>query len=192
MEEDTEKRDGRHERVERGKIAVYEALTSLFAEGRYNPPVAEVAARAGVSERTLFRYFGSFNDVIAGTVGYVYPRVAHYFAAQPPDGTLFERLRALVELRSEFSRKQGVITRTTEALAYEWPAAAAARYGRVVLLNDQLKAWLGNDLSRVSDEKLVVLSRMLDIPSLEAMTAALGDRTPDVVARAAVAIIEAA
>lgn len=186
-----EKRDGRHERVERGKIAVYEALTSLFAEGRYNPPVSEIAARAGVSERTLFRYFDSFNDVIAGAVGYVYPRVQNYFEASPPDGSLFERLRALVELRCDFSRRQGVITRTTETLAYEWPAAAAARFGRVVLLNEQLKKWLGSDLARLSDEKLVVISRMLDIPSLEAMSAALGDKTADVVARAAVAIIEA-
>ena len=50
--EPSEKKDGRHERVERGKRAVYEALVELFGEGRYNPPVAEVAARAGVSERT--------------------------------------------------------------------------------------------------------------------------------------------
>lgn len=192
MEDSAEKRDGRHERVERGKIAVYEALASLFAEGRYNPPIAEVAARAGVSERTLFRYFGSFNEVIAGTVGYVYPRVQQYFLASPPEGTLFERLRALVELRTEFSRTQGVITRTTEALAHEWPAAAVTRYGRIALLNDQLKAWLGDDLARISDEKLVVLSLLLDIPALEATSAALGDRTPDVVARAAVAVIEAA
>ena len=188
----SEKRDGRHERVERGKVAVFEALTALFSEGRYNPPVAEVAARAGVSERTLFRYFGSYNDVIAGTVGYVYPRVAHYFAAEPPVGTLHERLFALVALRTDFSQRHGVVTRTTEALAHEWPAAAAARYGRVALLNDQLKKWLGDDLKRVSDEKLVVLSSMLDIPSLEGITAALGDATCETVARAAVAIIEAA
>jgi len=64
-----EKKDGRHERVERGKRAVYEALVELFNEGRYNPPIAEVAERAGVSEGTLFRYFGSFNELIAGVIG---------------------------------------------------------------------------------------------------------------------------
>jgi AcrR family transcriptional regulator len=190
-DEASEKRDGRHERVERGKIAVYEALTALFAEGRYNPPVAEVAARAGVSERTLFRYFGSFNEVIAGTVGYVYPRVQQHFHAEPPAGDLKERLFALVKLRVEFSRAHGVITRTTEALAHEWPAAAAARYGRIALLNDQLKKWIGPDLPRVPDEKLVILSHLLDFPSLEAISAALGESTAEVVSNAALGIIDA-
>ena len=186
-----EKRDGRHERVERGKISVYEALNALFAEGRYNPPIADVALRAGVSERTLFRYFGSYNEVIAGMVGYFYPQVQQYFHAEPPQGNLRERLLALVNLRLEFTRKHGVIPRTIEALAHEWPAAAAARFGRVALLNDQLKIWLGSDLQQISDEKLVILSQMLDFPSLEAISAALGDHTAAVVSNAAVGIINA-
>ena len=187
----SEKKDGRHERVERGKRAVFEALVELFSEGRYNPPVAEVAARAGVSERTLFRYFGSYNDVIAGMVGYFYPRVERYFTADPPAGDLRSRLLALAELRVEFSETQGIVTRTTEALAHEWPAAAMARYGRVELLNQQLRAWIGNDMSRVSNEKLVVLSALYDIPNMEAMNAALGPKTAVTVAKAAIAIIDA-
>jgi len=187
-----EKKDGRHERVERGKRAVFEALVELFSEGRYNPPVAEVAARAGVSERTLFRYFGSYNEVIAGMVGYWYPRVEHYLNADPPAGDLAARVLALVELRIEFSEKQGVVTRTSEALAHEWPAAAMARYGRVELLNQQLRKWLGDDIKRVSDEKLVVLSTLLDIPNMEAMSVALGPRAAATIAGAAMAIINAA
>ena len=186
------KKDGRHERVERGKRAVFEALAELFSEGRYNPPVAEVAARAGVSERTLFRYFGSYNDVVAGMVGYWYPRVEHYLNAGPPAGDLAVRIRALVELRIEFSEKQGVVTRTSEALAHEWPAAAMARYGRVELLNQQLRKWLGDDINRISDEKLVVLSTLLDIPNMKAMSIALGKQASSTIAAAAMAIIDAA
>lgn len=189
--EAAKKKDGRHERVERGKRAVFEALVELFSEGRYNPPVAEVAARAGVSERTLFRYFGSFNDIVAGMIGYVYPRVERYFTAGPPVGDLPTRLLALAELRVEFSEKQGVVTRTAEALAHESPAAAMARYGRVELLNQQLRAWIGDDMSRVSDEKLVVLSTLFDIPNMEAMSAALGKKAAVTVANAAMAIIDA-
>ena len=186
-----EKKDGRHERVERGKRAVFEALVQLFGEGRYNPPVAEVAARAGVSERTLFRYFGSYNEVIAGMIGYFYPRVEKYFTAEPPAGDLHSRLLALAELRVEFSETQGIVTRTTEALAREWPAAAMARYGRVELLNQQLRAWIGNDIPRVPNEKLVVLSALFDIPNMEAMSAALGKKAAATIANAAMAIIDA-
>ncbi|MFZ9697281.1 MAG: TetR family transcriptional regulator [Ilumatobacteraceae bacterium] len=189
-EKDAEKKDGRHERVERGKRAVFEALVELFGEGRYNPPVAAVAARAGVSERTLFRYFGSYNDVIAGMIGYFYPRVEKYFTAEPPAGDLRTRLLALAELRVEFSEVHGIVTRTSEALAHEWPAAAMARYGRVELLNQQLRAWIGDDMARVSDEKLVVLSALFDIPNMESMSAALGKRAAATVANAAMAIVE--
>ncbi|MEY2969372.1 MAG: hypothetical protein RIQ64_1999 [Actinomycetota bacterium] len=189
-EKDAEKKDGRHERVERGKRAVFEALVELFGEGRYNPPVAAVAARAGVSERTLFRYFGSYNDVIAGMTGYFYPRIEKYFTAEPPTGDLRTRLLALAELRVEFSEVHGIVTRTSEALAHEWPAAAMARYGRVELLNQQLRAWIGDDISRVSDEKLVVLSALFDIPNMESMSAALGKRAAATVANAAMAIVE--
>jgi hypothetical protein len=84
----------------------------------------------------------------------------------------------------------GIVTRTSEALAHEWPAAAMARYGRVELLNQQLRAWIGDDISRVSDEKLVVLSALFDIPNMESMSAALGKRAAATVANAAMAIVE--
>jgi AcrR family transcriptional regulator len=188
--EPADKKDGRHERVELGKRAVYEALIELFGEGRFNPAVTEVAARAGVSARTMFRYFGSFNDIITGMIGYLYPRVEKYFTADPPAGDLASRLLALAELRVEFSTTQGVIARTSEALAHEWPAAAIARYGRIEMSNQQLRAWIGNDMPRVADEKLVVLSTLYDIPNIEAMSAALGTNAAVTIANAAIAIIE--
>lgn len=183
--------DGRRLRVERGKQAVYEALIDLFAEGRHNPPIADVAERSGISERTIFRYFGSFNEIIAGMVGYIYPRVEPYFVAEPPRGDLFERLLALAELRIEFADHHGVVSRTTELLACQWPAAAMARWGRVDLLNNQLKKWIGDDMSRVSDAKLVVLSLIFDIPNVESAKASLGATASATLARAAIAIIDA-
>jgi hypothetical protein len=65
-----------------------------------------------------------------------------------------------------------------------------ARYGRVELLNQQLRAWIGDDISRVSDEKLVVISALFDIPNMEAMSSALGKKAASIVAAAAMAIIE--
>jgi AcrR family transcriptional regulator len=187
----SEKIDGRHERVERGKHAVFEAVAELFGEGRYYPLVADVAARAGVSERTLFRYFGSFNEVIAGMIANLYPRLEKYFTASPPPGDLPSRLLALAELRVEFTETHGAVTRTTEALAHQWPAAAAARYGRIELLNQQLREWIGDDMTQVSDEKFVVLSALFDFPNILAMSATLGRKATVTIANAAIAIIGA-
>lgn len=185
----TGKVDGRHRRVEEGKSAVYQALVEHFDEGGQFPTIAQIAARAGISERTVFRYFESFDDLIAGMVGHLYPRVAPYFEAKPPAGDLFERLLALAELRIEYTERHSAVWRTTEALALQWPAAAMARYGRVELLNAQLKEWIGPDLPRVSDAKLVVLAVLFDVPNIESIRVALGTTAAATLARAAMAVI---
>src|SRR5215210_6885295 len=49
--------DGRTARAERTRAALAEALLSLLEEGDLRPTAASIAARAGVSERTLFQHF---------------------------------------------------------------------------------------------------------------------------------------
>ena len=189
--EDPQKKvDGRHQRVERGKAAVMEAVMGLFAEGRYSPSIAEVAERAGVSERTLFRYFSSFNDLVAEAIAHIYPRVEPYFFAVPPAGPLSDRLFALAQLRVDFCKKHSVISVTLDNLSSRSSAAAGARYARAILLTDQLKRWLGDDLARISDEKLCLVALIYDIPNMLSMHTLVGDNAARVVADAALAIID--
>ena len=49
--------DGRRRRREVNRQRVVTALLDLFSEGHVWPTVANVAVRAGVSERSIFRYF---------------------------------------------------------------------------------------------------------------------------------------
>jgi len=55
--------DGRRLRRAQNREAVIDALIELFAAGRYEPSCAEIAARAGLSARSLFRYFDSVEDL---------------------------------------------------------------------------------------------------------------------------------
>ena len=48
--------DGRARRRERNREAVVAALLELYREGRLQPSADEVAERAGVSVRSVFRY----------------------------------------------------------------------------------------------------------------------------------------
>lgn len=189
-DESPKKLDGRHQRVERGKAAVLDALMGLFREGTYAPSIAEVAERAGVSERTLFRYFSSFNELVAEAVSHIYPQVEPYFVARPPDAPLDVRLYELARLRADFCAKFSVIAVTLDNLAYRSTAAAGARYGRSLLLSDQLKTWLADALGRISEEKLCLIALMYDIPNMLSMHALVGDTAARVVADAAIAIIE--
>ena len=55
--------DGRRLRREQNREAVIDALVELFEEGLYNPSSSEIAERAGISPRSLFRYFDDVDDL---------------------------------------------------------------------------------------------------------------------------------
>jgi AcrR family transcriptional regulator len=55
--------DGRRLRREQNRAAVIDALIQLFEEGSYTPSSGEIAERAGISPRSLFRYFDDVDDL---------------------------------------------------------------------------------------------------------------------------------
>src|SRR6476646_5446926 len=55
--------DGRRLRREQNREAVIDALVALFDEGDYTPSTATIAGRAGISPRSLFRYFDDVDDL---------------------------------------------------------------------------------------------------------------------------------
>jgi AcrR family transcriptional regulator len=60
--------DGRRLRREQNRDAVLDALVSLFDEGDYQPTTEEVAERAGISPRSLFRYFDDADDLARAAI----------------------------------------------------------------------------------------------------------------------------
>lgn len=60
--------DGRRLRREQNREAVLDALVELFAEGVYQPGASGIAERAGLSERSLFRYFEDIDDLIGAAI----------------------------------------------------------------------------------------------------------------------------
>jgi AcrR family transcriptional regulator len=55
--------DGRRLRRDRNRTAVVDALLVLYKEGNLHPSSAEIAERAGLSPRSLFRYFDDVDDL---------------------------------------------------------------------------------------------------------------------------------
>ena len=55
--------DGRRLRRDRNRTAVVDALLDLYGESNLRPSTAEIAERAGLSHRSLFRYFDDFEDL---------------------------------------------------------------------------------------------------------------------------------
>lgn len=75
--------DGRHRRSARSREAIVEALLSLLREGNPRPSSTAVAARAGVTQRTVFNHFSDMDALLAAAVDHqgrrirsLLPRVA--------------------------------------------------------------------------------------------------------------------
>ena len=85
--------DGRHARSERSRQAMVEALLDLLREGNLRPSSAQIAERAGVTQRTLFNQFGDMDSLVAAVAASQVRRVLSML----PDagtGTLEERAAA--------------------------------------------------------------------------------------------------
>jgi AcrR family transcriptional regulator len=83
--------DGRHARSERSREAMVDALLELLREGGGRPSSAQIAERAGVTQRTLFNQFGDMDSLISA----VAVRQTQRFVKLIPDagtGSLDERV----------------------------------------------------------------------------------------------------
>jgi TetR/AcrR family transcriptional regulator of autoinduction and epiphytic fitness len=76
--------DGRHARSERSRQAMVDALLELLREGVLRPSSAQIAERAGVTQRTLFNQFGDMDSLVTAAAG---RQVHRYLDRQPGAGT---------------------------------------------------------------------------------------------------------
>ncbi|MFI6102099.1 TetR/AcrR family transcriptional regulator [Lentzea sp. NPDC051213] len=74
---------------------IVDTALALFAEQGYEATtMAQVATRAGVSQRSLFRYFGTKEDLVCGEQDALGDLLVETVAAQPPEVSTWDALRA--------------------------------------------------------------------------------------------------
>lgn len=69
-ESDTISSDGRSLRRERNRDAVLDAVIASFEDGDADPSIDAIAHRAGVSNRSIYRYFEHRDQMIRAAVGH--------------------------------------------------------------------------------------------------------------------------
>lgn len=92
--------DGRNARRDRNSEAVLDAVNDLFAEGFLTPSVEAVAARSGVSLRSVYRYFEDTDALLRAAIARRVERYEHLFVL--PDigaGPLPDRIERFVAHR---------------------------------------------------------------------------------------------
>jgi AcrR family transcriptional regulator len=106
----------------RGRLE--EAAMALYAErGFENTTVAEIAERAGVTERTFFRHFADKREVLFGGADMLLERIVAAVTDAPPAvtpieaaATGLETAAALIQSRPEFSRQRQAIINSSPEL----------------------------------------------------------------------------
>ena len=87
----------REENKQRTRSALEEAAARLFEERGFGATtVRDIAAAAGVGERTFFRYFPSKEDLVLGQVRDLIPGVMDRVRARPPAETPLAALREAI------------------------------------------------------------------------------------------------
>jgi AcrR family transcriptional regulator len=92
--------DGRRAWRDRNLSAVVDALLDLFTEGNLRPGADEIAARSGVSRRSVFRYFDDLDSLCRVAIELQLARVSHLLdLPELGTGTIEDRIDRLISQR---------------------------------------------------------------------------------------------
>ena len=164
--------DGRTARRNRNKDAVLDALISLANEGNDEPPIELIAERAGVSYRSVYRYFDDRTDLMVSAIERVMGELWPIFEVEHlGEGALDDRIARLISVRLAAYRKLAPLTRNAVRLRATEPAVAEW-YDRVRNhLRDQIVQQFEPELSNMSagDRKvaLAALDAMFQFETLD-------------------------
>jgi len=168
--------DGRRERGARNKQAVVTALLELYEAGEYQPSAARVAEVAGVSERSVFRYFDDMEDLATSAIAIQWDRIRHLYEGLDENGDFESRLTAIVDHRLRLYDKVLGVAHASAIVALRSANVATAMEQRRRFLRDQCKRQFRNEIADAPNpaiaERLVDLA--LSLESLQYMQNSLG------------------
>lgn len=157
--------DGRKLRSERSREAIVDAMLVLIEEGRVRPTSAAIAAKAGVSVRSVFQHFADMDDIFVAVADRQALRVGALYARHSYEGDFETRLAEWVERRAGLYEMVASIRRA--AIAQE--RTSPSIHARLQLARSLARKDLANAFSQElgeSDPK-----RLVDDPRWQALAA---------------------
>jgi AcrR family transcriptional regulator len=154
--------DGRRLRAERNRDSVVEAVLSIIKEqgGGPFPGAGDVAIRAGVSERTVFRHFADLDSLFLAAASHQRPTLTTYLAPRPDAPELDKRIIAMVRLRSKLYEEIAPIRRMALRLVAGHPSLAEQMNEAYRAARLQIGAVFAPELSRAGRAKATVLDEL--------------------------------
>jgi len=166
---DDEEADGRRLRAARNYEAVVGAVIDIVREcpphAIYLPSAAEVAARARVSERTVFRHFADLDALFVAAAARIRPIQLVYLAPRPDAPGLEDRIEVLVGLRSKLYEKIAPIRRVSIYLSQTHPLVVEQLAEAYATARAQVADVFAPELSRLDARRRSLMLDALDLAS---------------------------
>lgn len=160
--------DGRRLRRSHNRAAVVDALVELFEEGVYQPSTAEIAERAGISPRSLFRYFEDVDDLHRAAIDVqlerARPLVDPHVDADAATRTKIERL---VEARVRLFETIQPAAHAARIAAHRRPLVAATLDDSRRYLRGQLRRLFADELGDNRAPLLPVIDALCSFETYE-------------------------
>ncbi|MEM6994091.1 MAG: TetR/AcrR family transcriptional regulator, partial [Myxococcota bacterium] len=119
-----EQRDGRHMRSEQSRRDVVQAVVDSIRERGEMPIAEDIATRAGVSRRTVFRLFDDLETLHHAAEATLRSEVLARFPPPGPARSLAAGLDAIVAHRCDVYEYIRPFRRLADRLAHEQPVVA--------------------------------------------------------------------
>jgi AcrR family transcriptional regulator len=177
--------DGRTARRERNRLAALDAAFELFSEGDALPSVEDVAARAGISLRSMYRYFTDAHELHLLALARRTEVAEPLFRLERKGaGSLDDRIGRLVDQRLRLYDESAPAIRMAFAIAPSLPSIRQLVEVRKKQLSDQLREHFAAELQvlpePVRESVLACVEVLCQFESLEQMRVERGlsaDRT---------------
>jgi AcrR family transcriptional regulator len=156
--------DGRRIRRQKNRASVVDALLDLYRDGNLRPSSTEIAERAGLSSRSLFRYFDDVDDLMRDAVRRQQQRALPLLAIDAEaDAPLAGRVAALVEQRFRlFEAVAPAATVSRLHAPFQATIATELAQGRA-FLRAQLIEMFGTELAALGPTRSSLTLAALDI-----------------------------
>ena len=171
--------DGRQLRRKRNREAVVEALLDLYRDGNLTPSTEEIAARSGLSPRSLFRYFEDVDGLTRSAIMVQEARLMPLVAidAGPQEAT-DRKIAALVEQRFRLFDAVGNVAAVVRLRAPINPTLAAELRRNRRFLRNQVSSLFAPELAAMGEpQSEAILAAADNLTSYESYQLLTEDRS---------------
>lgn len=156
--------DGRKLRREHNRETIVSALLHLYDEGQIDVSAAAIANRAGLSERSLFRYFDDVDDLYRTACDAQFDRISLF--ADIDDfgrGSLTSKVEHFVDQRIRLFKKVGNIGRVARVHSHRVPPIKRQLSKGRKILRDQILHHFRDELASIERPERLAAIAAIDV-----------------------------